>query len=103
MSCNLSVSESLLLWRALAFSACTCLLDPLSHGRLPGYGGSGIFAAGGAETGRSWYCGCMATCFRTAIRCCWSLKLTSHHGLLKGPRYAARKRHECVVCQGLLV
>ena len=28
MSCNLSVSESLLLWRALAFSACTCFLDP---------------------------------------------------------------------------
>ena len=34
MSCNLSVSESLLLWRALAFSACTCFLDPLSLGRL---------------------------------------------------------------------
>ena len=28
MSCNLSVSESLLLRRALAFSACTCFLDP---------------------------------------------------------------------------
>ena len=29
MLCNLSVSESLLfLWRALAFSACTCFLDP---------------------------------------------------------------------------
>ena len=38
MSCNLSVSESLLLWRALAFSACTCFLDPLSLGRLRGYG-----------------------------------------------------------------
>ena len=37
MSCNLSVSESLLLWRALAFSACTCFLDPLSLGRLRGY------------------------------------------------------------------
>ena len=34
MSCNLSVSESLLLWRALAFSACTCFLDPLSLGHL---------------------------------------------------------------------
>ena len=75
MSCNLSVSESLFLWGALAFSACTCFLDPLSLGRLPGYGGSGISAAGGAETGHSWFCGCMATCFRTAIRCCWSLKL----------------------------
>ena len=28
MSCNLSVSESLLLWIALAFSACTCFVDP---------------------------------------------------------------------------
>ena len=28
MSCNLSVSESLLLRGALAFSACTCFLDP---------------------------------------------------------------------------
>ena len=34
MSCNLSVSESLLLRGALAFSACTWLLDPLSLGRL---------------------------------------------------------------------
>ena len=34
MSCNLSVSESLLLRGALAFSACTWFLDPLSHGRL---------------------------------------------------------------------
>ena len=49
MSCNLSVSESLLLRGALAFSACTWLLDPLSLGRLRGYGGSGIFATGGAE------------------------------------------------------
>ena len=52
MSCNLlSVSESLLLRRALAFSACTCFVDPLSLGRLRGYGGSGMFATGGAETG----------------------------------------------------
>ena len=76
MSCNLSVSESLLLRRALAFSACTCFIDPLSLGCLRGYGGSGIFASGSAETGRGWFCGCMATCFRTAIRCCWSLKLS---------------------------
>ena len=77
MSCNLSGSESLLfLWRALAFSACTCFLDPMSLGHLRGYGGSGIFAAGGAETGLGWFCGCMATCFSTAIRCCWSLKLS---------------------------
>ena len=41
MSCNLSVFESLLLWTALAFSACTCFLDPLSLGHLRGYGGSG--------------------------------------------------------------
>ena len=38
MSCNLSVSESLLLQGALAFSACTCFLDPLSLGCLQGYG-----------------------------------------------------------------
>ena len=57
MSCNLSVSESLFLRRALAFSACTCSLDPLSLGRLQGYGGSGIFATGGAEMGRGWFCG----------------------------------------------
>ena len=55
MSCNLSVSESLLLRDAMAFSACTWLLDPLSLGRLRGYGGSGIFATGGAETGRGWF------------------------------------------------
>ena len=76
MSCNLSVSESLLLRGALAFSACTWFLDPLSLGRLRGYGGSGIFATGGAETGRGWFCGWLATCFSTAIRCCWSLKLS---------------------------
>ena len=75
MSCNLSVSESLLLWRALAFSACTCFLDPLSLGCLQGYGGSGMFANGGTETGLGWFCGWLATCFSMAIRCCWSLKL----------------------------
>ena len=51
MSCNLSVPESLVLRGALAFSACTCLVDPLSLGRLRGYGGSGIFATGGATGG----------------------------------------------------
>ena len=76
MSCNLSVSESLLLRGALAFSACTWFLDPLSLGHLQWYGGSGIFATGGAETGRGWFCGWLATCFSTAIRCCWSLKLS---------------------------
>ena len=76
MSCNLSVSESLLLQGALAFSACTCFLDLLSLGRLQGYGGSGMFATGGAETGRGWFCGWLATCFSTAICCCWSLKLS---------------------------
>ena len=44
MSCNLSVSESLLfLWRALAFSACTWFLDPMSLGHLRGYGGVAHF------------------------------------------------------------
>ena len=69
------VSESLLfLWRAEAFSACTCFLDPMSLGRLQGYGGSGIFAAGGAETGLGWFCSCIATCFKMVIRCCCSLR-----------------------------
>ena len=76
MSCNLSVSDSLLLRGALAFSACTWFVDPLSLGCLRGYGGSGIFATGGAETGRGWFCGWLATCFSTAICCCWSLKLS---------------------------
>ena len=76
MSCNLSVSESLLLWGALAFSACTCFLDPLSLGHLRGYGGSGMFATGGTETGLGWFCGWLATCFSMAIHCCWSLKLS---------------------------
>ena len=76
MSCNLSVPESLLLRGALAFSACTRFVDPLSLGRLRGYGGSGIFATGGTETGRGWFCGWLATCFSTAIHCCWSLKLS---------------------------
>ena len=55
MSCNLSlVSESLLfLWRALVFSACTWFLNPMSHGHLQGYGGSGTLAAGGTDTGLS--------------------------------------------------
>ena len=84
MSCNLSVSESLLLRGALAFSACTCFVDPLSLGRLRGYGGSGIFATGGAEMGRGWFCGWLATCFSMAIHCCWShqvVHLTSRHGM----------------------
>ena len=80
MSCNLSpISESLLFLRlaiSLAFSACTCFLDPMSHGHLWGYGGSGTFAAGGAETGLGWFCGCLATCFSTVIRWCCSLKLS---------------------------
>ena len=76
MSCNRSVSESLLLRGALAFSACNCFLDPLSLGRLRGYRGSGMFATGGTETGQGWFCGWLATCFSTAIRCCWCLKLS---------------------------
>ena len=69
------VSESLLfLRRAEAFSACTCFLDPMSLGCLQGYGRSGILAAGGAETGLGWFCSCIATCFKTVIRCCCSLR-----------------------------
>ena len=78
MSCNLSpVSESLLfLQRALAFSACTWFLDPMSLGHLWGYGGSGTLAAGGTETGLGWFCGCMATYLRTMICCCCSRMLS---------------------------
>ena len=77
MSCNLCLSESLLfLWRALAFSACTWFLDPMSHGRLQGYGGSSTLAAGGTDTGLGWFCGCMVTCFSMVICCCCSLKLS---------------------------
>ena len=46
----------------------------MSHGRLRGYGGSGIFAAGGAETGLGWFCNCIATCFKMVIHCCCSLR-----------------------------
>ena len=77
MSCN-PVSESLLfLQRVVAFSACTWFLDPKSLGRLRVYGGSGTFAAGGAETGLGWFCGCMATCFKMVIHCCCSLRSPS--------------------------
>ena len=78
MSCNLSpVSESLLfLQRAMAFSACTCFLDPMSLECLQINGGSGTLAAGGAKTGLGWFCGYMATCFSMAIHCCWSRKLS---------------------------
>ena len=87
MSCSLSqVSESLLfLWRALAFSACTWFLDPMSLGHLWGYGGCGMFAVRGAETSLGWFCGCMVTCFKMVICCLCSLSqvvhLTSHYSI----------------------
>ena len=62
--------------RGSSLPACTCFLDPLSLGRLQGYGGSGTFAAGGAETGLGWFCGWLVTCFSMVIHCCWSLKLS---------------------------
>ena len=74
MSCNPSVSESLLLRGALAFSACTCFVDPLSLGRLRGYGGSGIFATGGAETGCGWFCSWLLLVSQV-------VHLTSRHGM----------------------
>ena len=67
MSCNL-VSESLL------FSARACFLDAMLLAHLWGYGGSGIFAGGGTETGLVWFCGCIATCFKMVICCCCSLR-----------------------------
>ena len=78
MSCNLyPVSESLLfLWRALAFSACTWFLDPVSLGCLQGNGGSDTLVAGGAETGLGWFCSCMPTYFKMVIHCFCCLKLS---------------------------
>ena len=46
----------------------------MSH--LWGYRGSGTLAAGGAETGLCWFCGCMATFFKMVIHCCCSHKLS---------------------------
>ena len=54
MSCNLSLVSGVLLLRGtvtVAFPASTLLLDPVSLGRLQGYGGSGCEAMGGADTG----------------------------------------------------
>ena len=84
MSCNLSVSESLLLGRALAFSACTCFVDPLSLGRLRGYRGSGIFATGGAETGLGWFlwlAGNLLQYGDTLLLVSQVVHLTPHHGM----------------------
>ena len=83
MFCNLSVSESLLLQRALAFSACTCFIDPLSLGCLWGYGGSGIFAAGGAETGWLvlWLAGNLLQYGDTLLLVSQVVHLTPRHGM----------------------
>ena len=67
MSCNLSLVSGVLVWGAMAFPACTLLLDPLSLRRLRGYGGSGCEAIGGADTGLFGCCS-IAFCI-TRIRC----------------------------------
>ena len=97
MSCNLSVSESLLLRVALAFSACTCFLDPLSLGRLPGYGGSGLSAT---EALRGlwlvlWLHGNLLQNGNTLLLVSQVAHLTSHHGtalLVSGPCKQAVER-----------
>ena len=33
-----------------------------------------MLAAGGTETGLSWFCDCIASCFKTVMRCCCSLR-----------------------------
>ena len=81
MSCNLFVSESLLLRGALAFSACTWFLDPLSLGHLRGYGGSGMFAPGGAETGRGWLAGNLLQYGNTLLLVSQVVHLASRHGM----------------------
>ena len=70
MSCNLSLVSGVLLLRGtvtVAFPASTLLLDPVSLGRLQGYGGSGCEAMGGADTGLGRCCS-MTLCI-TRIRC----------------------------------
>ena len=106
MSCNLSVSESLLfLWSALALSACTWFLDPMSHRCLRGYGRSGMLAAGGADTGLGWFCGCMPTCFSMVIHCCCSLKLSIWLLVMAYPCHASRvlKEHSISCSSGDVV
>ena len=73
----------------------------MSLGHLLGYGGSGTFAAGGTETGLGWFYGCMATCFSTAICCCWSLKLSIWLLIMACPCFslvpASRVLKECSI------
>ena len=77
MSCNLSISESLLfLQRALAFSACTWFLDPMSLGRLWGYGGVACLLLEVMRQALVGSVAAMATCFSMVICCCCSLKLS---------------------------
>ena len=67
MSCNLSPVSGVLVQGAVAFPACTLLLDPMSLRRLRGYRGSGCEAVGGADTGLF---GCCSICLCiTRIRC----------------------------------
>ena len=67
MSCNLSLFSGVLVRGALAFPACTLLIDPVLLRRLRGNGGSGCEATGGADTGLF---GCCLICLCiTRIRC----------------------------------
>ena len=59
MSCNLSLFSGVLVRGALAFPACTLLIDPVLLRRLWGNGGSGCEATGGADTGLF---GCCSIC-----------------------------------------
>ena len=74
MSCNLSLVSVLM--ESIGILCLHLVPRPMSLGHLQGNGGSAMFAAGGAETGLGWFCGCMATCFKMMIHfCCCSLKL----------------------------
>ena len=74
MFCN-PVSESLLfLRRAEAFSACTCFIDPLSHGTSSGFGGRWHACCWRRETGLGLVLRLHGNLLQTVIRCCCSLR-----------------------------
>ena len=67
MSYNLSLFSGVLVRGALAFPACTLLIDPVLLRCLRGNGGSGCEATGGADTGLF---GCCSICLcSTRIHC----------------------------------
>ena len=79
MSCNLSLFSGVLIRGAVAFPACTLLIDPVLLRRLRGNGGSGCEAMGGADTGLF---GCCSICLCiTRIRCLAPWKVLTGDGM----------------------